>query len=233
MQFFVGTSGYSYKEWKGSFYPEKLPQKEMLSYYGGRLSTVEINNTFYRMPKTAVLQTWAEQVPDDFRFVLKASQRITHQKRLKDVEDETDYLLSTASVLEQRLGAVLFQLPPFLKKDVPRLTEFLHLLPTTTRCAFEFRHDSWFDDEVYDVLRSKSCALCLADVDDADPPELVSTANFGYVRLRRPSYTKPALKKWLAKLQAQPWDDAYVFFKHEDEGTGPKLATQFREMSDS
>lgn len=233
MQFFVGTSGYSYKEWKGSFYPEKLPQKQMLNYYGERLSTVEINNTFYRMPKSAVLESWAEQVPEDFRFVLKASQRITHFKRLKDVEDETDYLLSTASVLQARLGAVLFQLPPNLKKDVPRLQEFLHLLPSTPRFAVEFRHDSWFDEEVYAALSEKSCALCLADVDDADAPDLISTADFGYVRLRRAKYTKAALTKWLDRLRSQEWQAAYVFFKHEDEGTGPKLATQFRKLAEA
>jgi uncharacterized protein YecE (DUF72 family) len=233
MQFFVGTSGYSYKEWKGSFYPEKLPQKDMLKYYGERLSTVEINNTFYRMPKASVLESWAAQVPADFSFVLKASQRITHIKRLKEVDGDTDYLLSTAGVLERRLGAVLFQLPPNFKQDLARLTAFLDLLPAQPRFAFEFRHATWFDEEVYAALRNKSCAVCLADVDDAPEPGLVSTAPFGYVRLRRANYTPAELSRWLGKLKSQNWDAAYVFFKHEDAGTGPLLAQQFRDLAGS
>jgi uncharacterized protein YecE (DUF72 family) len=231
MRFFVGTSGYSYKEWKGTFYPEKLPQKEMLSYYATRLSTVEINNTFYRMPKASVLESWAGQVPEGFRFVLKASQKITHFKRLKDVEEETDYLIRTASVLKGRRGPLLFQFPPNFKKDLPRLEAFLRLVCDGAQAAFEFRHESWFDDEVFDCLRANSCALCAAAVDDAPSADLVGTADWGYVRLRRESYTDEDLKQWIKRLKSQGWGEAYVFFKHEDAGAGPKLAARFMELA--
>jgi uncharacterized protein YecE (DUF72 family) len=227
MQFFVGTSGYSYKEWKGTFYPQKLPAQEMLGYYAQRFSTVEINNTFYRMPKASVLETWAEQVPESFRFVLKAPQSITHRQRLKEAEDSTGYLLRTAAVLKNRLGPLLFQLPPNLKKDVPRLEAFLGLLSAETLAAFEFRHESWFDDEVFACLRARSCALCCADVDDMPCTQLISTADWGYVRLRREDYSDELLDEWLEKLKSQSWHTAYVFFKHEDAGIGPKLATRF------
>ena len=205
MQYFVGTSGFSYKEWKGTFYPEKLPQKKMLGYYAEQLSTVEINNTFYRMPKRAVLESWAEQVPDEFRFVLKASQRIMHHKRLREVEDEADYLWSTVPVLDKRLGPVLFQLSPNFKKDIPRLEAFVDLIPSRTQAAFEFRHESWFDEDVYACLRKKSCALCSADVDDAEPPAFVNTATWGYLRLRGNSYSDADLAGWMKKLEALGW----------------------------
>jgi len=230
MRFFVGTSGYSYKEWKGSFYPEKLAQKEMLSYYAQRFSTVEINNTFYRMPKAGVLESWAQQVPDGFRFVLKAPQKITHFKRLKDAEEETDYLLRTAAVLEGHRGPLLFQLPPNFKKDLPRLEPFLNLVGGTP-AAFEFRHESWFDDEVFECLRKNSCALCVADIDDSPCADLVNTAGWGYVRLRREDYTDEYLREWIERLRSQGWDEAYVFFKHEDAGIGPKLAARFLELA--
>jgi uncharacterized protein YecE (DUF72 family) len=231
MRFFVGTSGYSYKEWKGSFYPEKLPQKEMLSYYAQRFSTVEINNTFYRMPKASMLGSWGAQVPEAFRFVIKAPQRITHIKRLKEAEQDTDYLLSTISVLKNRLGPVLFQLPPNLKKDLARLAAFLDLIGDATQAAWEFRHESWLDPEVFDVLRARSAALCVADVDEAPTPELVSTARWGYIRLRRESYTDDQLVEWIAKLRSQPWEEVYVFFKHEDAGVGAKLGARFLELA--
>jgi uncharacterized protein YecE (DUF72 family) len=231
IRFFVGTSGYSYKEWKGSFYPEKLPPKEMLSYYAQRFSTVEINNTFYRMPKPSDLESWALQVPDSFRFVLKAPQTITHRKRLKGVEQDTDYLVRTAAVLKERLGPLLFQLPPNFKKDLPRLEAFLALLGEGTLAAFEFRHESWFDDEVFDSLRKKSCALCAADMEDATSTKLVGTVSWGYVRLRREEYTDQQLEEWIKRLRAQKWDEAYVFFRHEDTGTGPKFATRFLELA--
>lgn len=233
MRFFVGTSGYSYKEWKGSFYPEKLPQKEMLSYYAQRFSTVEINNTFYRMPKASVLESWADQVPDAFRFVLKAPQIITHRKRLKGVEQEMDYLLSTASALKRRQGPLLFQLPPNFQKDLPRLEAFLGLIGKGTLAAFEFRHESWFDEEVFTCLRTNSCALCIADMDDARAADLVSTAGWGYVRLRREDYSKEQLGEWIMRLRSQAWDEAHVFFKHEDAGTGPKFAARFLELAGS
>src|SRR5438132_13650700 len=153
MNLYVGTSGYSYKEWKGTFYPEDLPDKQMLHFYGERFRTVEINNTFYRMPKPLVLEGWAEEVPADFKFVLKASQRITHMQRLKDADDSVSYLLKVAGALKERLGPLLFQLPPFLKKDLPRLREFLALLRRERRAALEFRHESWFDEEIFGLLR--------------------------------------------------------------------------------
>jgi uncharacterized protein YecE (DUF72 family) len=231
MQFFVGTSGYSYKEWKGSFYPEKLPQKEMLRYYAARLGTVEINNTFYRMPRASVLESWAQQVPEGFRFVLKASQRITHHKRLRDAGDETEYLIRTAAVLQQRRGPLLFQLPPDFKKDLPRLEAFLSLLGDGGPAALEFRHASWFDGDVFECLRANSCALCFADMEESPGADLVRTAPWGYVRLRREDYTDESLREWIERLRAQGWDEAYVFFKHEDAGTGPRLAARFLELA--
>jgi uncharacterized protein YecE (DUF72 family) len=230
MHFFVGTSGYSYKEWKGSFYPEKLPAKDMLGYYAQRFSTVEINNTFYRMPAPSVLQSWSTQVPERFQFVLKAPQAITHFKRLKDVQEPTERFLQVASVLKEQLGPLLFQLPPNFKKDLPRLEGFLDLIPAGTRVALEFRHESWFDDEVFARLRAKSCALCVADSEDLPSPDLADTARFGMLRLRRENYSKQGLAAWLDKARSQKWDDAYVFFKHEDSGTAPKFATRFLEL---
>lgn len=203
----------------------------MLSYYAQRFSTVEINNTFYRMPTASVVESWAEQVPDLFRFVLKAPQTITHRKRLKDAEDETDRLLRTATVLRGRQGPLLFQLPPNFKKDLSRLEAFLGLIAGRTSAAFEFRHESWFDDEVFDHLRANSCALCIADTDDSPSPSLVNTAGWGYLRLRREGYTHESLGEWIEKLQSPGWNEAYVFFKHEDAGTGPKLAARFLDLA--
>jgi uncharacterized protein YecE (DUF72 family) len=185
MKIQVGTSGYSYKEWKGSFYPEKLPDKQMLHYYAERFKTVEINNTFYRMPKAAVLEAWASEVPADFQFVLKASQRITHMQRLKDCDESVSYFLEVAGTLKERLGPLLFQLPPNMKKDVPRLRTFLALLPSSRRSALEFRHASWFDDEVYQLLRDHNVALCIAEAEDDLEVPFMATAGWGYLRLRR------------------------------------------------
>jgi uncharacterized protein YecE (DUF72 family) len=229
----VGTSGYSYKEWKGPFYPEGLPDKEMLSWYGGQLNSVEINNTFYRMPKATVLESWAAQVPKTFRFSVKASQKITHRKRLKEAGEETRYLVSTLQTLGDRLGVLLFQLPPNLKKDLDRLTSFLGMLPRELPVAFEFRHESWMDEEVTEALRRHGAALCCADTeeDDADAP-LVATAPHGYLRLRRPDYADDDLKRWVDRVTAQPWDSAFIFFKHEDAGAGPRMARRFVEIAE-
>jgi len=227
MRLCVGTSGYSYKEWKGNFYPEKLPAKEMLRYYAERLPAVEINNTFYRLPKTSVLESWAEQVPDVFRFALKASRRITHFKRLKDTGDETEYLLRTATTLGKRLGVILFQLPPNLHKDLTRLERFLDLMSDETHAAFEFRHPSWSDEDVFARLRARDCALCISDTDEESEKRLVSTARWGYLRLRRQDYSDTDLVDWMKLVRAQNWEKAFVFFKHEDEGVGPKLARRF------
>lgn len=228
---YVGTSGYSYKEWKGTFYPEKLADKQMLQYYGERFRSVEINNTFYRMPKASVLETWAAAVPADFKFVLKASQRITHFQRLKDAGDSVSYLLDVAGVLKERLGPLLFQLPPDLKKDAPRLRDFLALLPPNRRLAFEFRHQSWFDDEVFGILRDHQAALCIAEAENDLEIPLVSTADWGYLRLRRPDYGDAELKAWAERVRQQGWRDAFIFFKHEDEGKGPQMARRFLELA--
>ena len=226
MRIAVGTSGYAYKEWKGSFYPEKLAQDKMLAFYGERFDTVEINNTFYRMPKESVLANWAAQVPDGFRFVLKASQRITHFKRLQDAGEELSYFLQTSSTLGPKLGPTLFQLPPNFKKDLPRLVAFLDLLPKHWRAAVEFRHASWHDDETHAALRDRQVALCAADTEGEEAP-VVPTDGWGYLRLRREQYEPGDIERWAQRVLAQPWDEAFVFFKHEDAGTGPKLAHAF------
>ena len=231
MNLHVGTSGYSYKEWKGNFYPEDLPAKEMLSYYSRRLPAVEINNTFYRLPQASMIENWRAQVPDEFRFSIKATQRITHIKRLNNVAEETKYLLGTSGLLGERLGVVLFQLPPNMKKDSGRLKSFLELLPSDTRAAFEFRHETWFDDETFDLLNKKDCALVVSDTDDKPLSEIITTAGWGYLRLRRTAYNENDLVDWMKRVKDQKWEDAFVFFKHEDEGTGPKLAAQFLELS--
>jgi uncharacterized protein YecE (DUF72 family) len=226
MRVLAGTSGFSYKEWKGSFYPEDLPAEEMLAYYAAKLPAVEINNTFYRMPKPALLEGWAAQVPADFRFILKASQRITHRKRLKEAGDEVAYFFQTAATLGDRLGPTLVQLPPNLKKDLPRLEAFLGVLPEGARAAFEFRHASWFEDDVYAALRAKGAALCIAEDEELATP-LVATAPWGYLRLRRQDYDDAAVAAWAEKVRGQAWSEAFVFFKHEDAGSGPRLAADF------
>lgn len=231
MNLHVGTSGYSYKEWKGTFYPEDLPEKQMLRYYGERFKTVEINNTFYRMPKASVLEAWAAEVPADFKFVLKASQRITHMQRLKNAGDSVSYLLDVAGILKERLGPLLFQLPPNFQKDVPRLRDFLGLLPLNRRAAFEFRHQSWFDQETFDLLRENRAVLCIAEAENELEIPFVSTADWGYLRLRRPDYGDPELKTWAKRVQQQDWKDAYIFFKHEEEGKGPAMAKRFLELA--
>jgi uncharacterized protein YecE (DUF72 family) len=230
MEIYVGTSGYSYKEWKGSFYPAELPDGEMLAYYGGRFNTVEINNTFYRMPTAKLLASWAEQVPNGFRFTLKASRKITHEKRLKETQEETEYLVRTALGLDGRLGTILFQLPPNLKKDSPRLEGFLGLLPRELRAAFEFRHPSWMDEEVFALLHGANAALCLSDTDESPAADLPSTADWGYLRLRRSGYETSDLADWAGRLRDREWKEAYVYFKHEEAGLGAQLAERFLEL---
>jgi uncharacterized protein YecE (DUF72 family) len=231
MNLYVGTSGYSYKEWKGNFYPEDLPAKEMLAYYARRLPAVEINNTFYRLPQPAMVENWRDQVPETFRFSIKATQRITHIKRLKNCAEETKFLIETASLLRERLGVVLFQLPPNSKKDVERLREFLECLPEPTRAAFEFRNDSWLDEETFALLRAKNFALVVSDTDEKPLTSITNLAAWGYLRLRKTSYSDQELSDWMQRVQDQKWKDAFVFFKHEDEGVGPKLAAQFLGLS--
>jgi len=228
MEIYAGTSGYSYKEWKGPFYPPKIPAGEMLQFYSGRLPTVEINNTFYRLPKESVLDGWAAQTPETFRFAIKASRKITHFKRLKGVEEETAYFLRVLGTLGKQLGVMFFQLPPNLKKDVDRLRAFMALLPARAPVAFEFRHPSWFDEEVADVLRERGYALCAADTADTEEAApIIKTGPWGYVRLRRPDYDDTALRAWATRFRDQGWDRVYVFFKHEDEAAGPRMAERF------
>lgn len=232
MELFSGSSGFSYKEWKGLFYPEKIKNPEMLSYYGEHLNTVEINNTFYRMPRKEMLEGWATQVPDRFCFAVKAPQRITHRERLKGSQASTQELLNALDGLGSRLGVLLFQLPPFLKADVETLEAFLSLLPKGVRCAFEFRHPSWFVPEVAEVLRSHNVAQAWVDWDDADKPVSgVSTANHGYVRLRAVEYSDAQLKDWLSRFRDQGWERVHAFFKHENEATAPQLAQRLQNLS--
>ena len=220
----AGASGYSFKEWKGTFYPEKIKAEDMLAFYADRLPTVEINNTFYRMPTTAMLEDWARSTPERFRFAIKAPRRITHMARLKaeTAADSVDFLYRNLAALGAKLGPVLFQLPPFLKKDLPRLTEFLRLLPEGHRAAFEFRNDSWFADDVYDALKAAGAALCLSEREDNTPPPLVETAPWGYVRLRLETYSDDDLEQWARRLEATSWREVYAYFMHEP--TAPAYA---------
>ena len=229
MRVIAGTSGYSYKEWKGTFYPADLPAAKMLPFYASHFASVEINNTFYRMPTEAAIAKWASEVPEGFTFVLKAPQRITHVKRLSGVESEVRYFVDVASALGPKLGPLLFQLPPNLKKDTERLHDFLSMIPRERRVALEVRHDSWLADDVYATLREHDAALCLSDTDEVTDPDalIVRTASWGYLRLRRSEYPGDSLTEWARRVEAQEWSDAYVFFKHEDEGKGPLFAKRF------
>jgi uncharacterized protein YecE (DUF72 family) len=220
----AGASGYSFKEWKGDFYPKDIKHDAMLAYYVARLPTVEINNTFYRMPKTSVLENWAATAPDRFRFSIKASRRITHMSRLRaeTAADPLRYLYTNLVALGDKRGPVLFQLPPFFKKDLPRLTEFLALLPKDHRAAFEFRNESWFEDDVYAALKAAGAALCLSEREDNAQPPLVETASWGYVRLRLEEYSDEALRLWAKRLIATGWSDVYAYFMHEP--TAPAYA---------
>ena len=229
---FAGASGYSYKEWKGSFYPESIKPEAMLAWYAERLPTVEINNTFYRMPKTEVLESWARSTPQAFRFAIKASRRITHMARLKagSAADSLDYLYRNLAALGAKRGPVLFQLPPFMKKDLPRLREFLGLLPEGHGAAFEFRNSSWFDDDVYDALKAAGAALCLSEREDGALPQLVETAPWGYVRLRLETYSDDDLERWADRLAATAWREIHVYFMHEP--TAPAYARALMRFSD-
>jgi len=224
----VGTSGYNYPEWKGTFYPDKLPAAKMLAYYVERFSTVEINATFYRMPNAKTVAGWATIAPAGFTYVLKAPQRITHFARLRNVDEPLRYFCDTAQGLGDKLGPLLFQLPPNFKKASERLGELLSLLPVGLRVAIEFRHESWFDEEVFALLRTHNAALCVADTEEGSTPA-VATADFGYLRLRAVEYSDADLKRWLETIErvGANWRDAFVFFKHEDSGTGPALARRF------
>ncbi len=233
MKIYVGTSGFAHKEWKGKFYPERISAKDMLSFYAGHLNSVEINNTFYHMPKESVLSSWAEQVPQDFVFALKAPQIITHLKQLQNVFEETEYLFRSLSTLGTKLGPVLFQFPKSFRANMPALENFLGIIPDDAACAFEFRSPSWLDAGVPDLLRKKRCSLCIADTDENPAHEIVDTVPWGYLRLRRSGYTDADLSQWAESILSQKWERAFVFFKHEDEAKGAELAIHFQELVDS
>ena len=231
MRIYVGTSGYNYTEWKGTFYPADLPAKSFFNFYGGRFRTVEINYTFYRMPTRKTTEGWLAQAPEGFIYVLKAPQRITHIQKLKDASESVAMFCDAARVLGAHLGPLLFQLPPTFRCDVARLAEFLSVVPRDVRTAFEFRHDSWLVDEVYATLAAHGAALCIADFGDKNTP-VHATARHGYFRLRDEGYQAADLERWADALasRAADWDDVFVFFKHEDEGKGPEFARQFLDI---
>jgi len=233
MKIHIGTSGFGYKEWKGKFYPDKIDPREMLRFYSGRLGAVEINNTFYHMPTRGVLTTWAEQVPDNFIFAFKAPQVITHQKHLRNVSEETDYLFRTLSILGTKLGPVLFQFPKSFRADRGVLESFLPLIPSNMSCAFEFRSPSWINAEILELLRKRGFCLCIADTDENPAGEIISTASWGYLRLRRSDYTDTDLSQWLERISSQKWKEIFVFFEHEDKAKGPEMAKCFRELASS
>ena len=228
---FAGASGYSFKEWKGTFYPDKMKPEEMLAFYSARLPTVEINNTFYRMPRVEMLADWAQTVPETFRFAVKAPRRITHISRIKaeSAADSVGFLYQNLAALGDKRGPVLFQLPPNMKKDAPRLASFLALLPADHRAAFEFRNASWFDDEVYETLKGSGAALVLSEREDNEPPPLVETAPWGYVRLRLETYTDDDLARWAVRLKATAWRDTFVYFMHEP--TAPAYAKSLMDFA--
>jgi uncharacterized protein YecE (DUF72 family) len=230
----IGTSGWNYTQWRGSFYPRDMKPAGMLAYYAARFSTVEVNNTFYRMPTATVVEGWAATVPARFSFVLKAPQRITHFARLRDVDDPVRFFCDTARLLGPKLGPLLFQLPPNFKVDTGRLADVLALLPPDLEAAFEFRNPTWFTEEVYTRLAGRNAALCIADNDDGATPA-VATADWGYLRLRATGYDDDALRAWLATMHriGTGWRNAFVFFKHEDEGTGPALGARLAKLVES
>jgi uncharacterized protein YecE (DUF72 family) len=225
----IGTSGYNYPEWKGSFYPPDLPAARMLPYYASKFPTVEINYTFYRMPTPTLIAGWRAQVPAEFRFTLKAPKRITHDQRLRaaDVADSVNAFILAASELGPQMAALLFQLPPHFKKDLGVLNEFLALLPPKTTAAFEFRNASWLADDVFDALHARNIALCIADSESRDTP-IVSTADYAYLRLRDEGYGDAEISQWTdtAQTLGETAKDVFVYFKHEDEGKGAMFGLQ-------
>lgn len=222
----VGTSGYNYPEWRGSFYPEKFSTDKMLAYYAERFSTVEINYTFYRMPTEKLLQGWFDGTPEHFTFTLKAPRRITHDAKLQRCEDTLQAFCRIAQTLGPKLGVLLFQLAPNFKKDVDVLRAFLELLPDGTRAAFEFRHASWFEPEVFDALRARQVALCVADSEKLSTP-VETTADYAYFRLRDEGYQQKDLERWAKVVADAPARNAFVYFKHEEQGLGPDFARRF------
>ena len=224
MRYLIGTSGYNYPEWRGTFYPEKFATAKMLAFYAERFNTVEVNYTFYRIPTPALLEGWARGTPEDFTFTLKAPRRITHDSKLQRCEDLTQTFCRTATTLGSKLGVLLFQLPPTFKRDDAVLGEFLEVIPEGTRAAFEFRHASWHDEAVFDALRRRNLALCVADSEKMSTP-LVATADYSYFRLRDEGYQPADIVRWGASINGlNGAGAAYVYFKHEEQGKGPEFA---------
>jgi uncharacterized protein YecE (DUF72 family) len=225
---YVGTSGYNYPEWRGTFYPEKFSTNKMLAYYAERFRTVEINYTFYRMPTEKLLKSWADGTPDNFSFTLKAPKRITHDAKLQRCEDNLQAFCRSAVTLGPKLGVLLFQLAPNFKRNTEVLKAFLDLLPEGTRAAFEFRHASWFEGDVFEALRARNMALCIADSEKLSTP-IEATADYGYFRLRDEGYQQADLEKWASTVKQLPATDTFVYFKHEEQGLGPDFARRFIE----
>jgi uncharacterized protein YecE (DUF72 family) len=227
---FVGTSGYQYPAWRGTFYPEKLATAKMLSFYAEQFRTTEINYSFHRIPNPKTIESWFQATTDSFKFGLKAPQKITHWSKLKDCADTLNYFFGVIADLGTKLGPILFQLPPTFKMDAALLADFLSPFPETIQAAFEFRHESWFDDAVFSLLRKHNAALCINESSDFAAPQ-IATANFGYLRLRREDYQPADIDRWAKIVQAQQaqWKEAFIYFKHEESGIGPKLAKQMIE----
>jgi uncharacterized protein YecE (DUF72 family) len=227
----IGTSGFQYAEWKGNFYPEDLPTGKMLPFYAERFSSTEINYTFHRIPAAKTIDNWNKVTPAKFRFALKAPQKITHWSKLRDCADTMRYFCDVVSALGEKLGPVLFQLPPNFKKDTFILADFVNGLPGGMRAAFEFRHESWFGDDVWEILKSRNVALCIAETEEFATPK-VTTADYGYLRLRREDYARTDIERWaeFVREQSERWSDAFVYFKHEGAGIGPKLAKHIMEI---
>jgi uncharacterized protein YecE (DUF72 family) len=227
----IGTSGFQYAEWKGNFYPEDLPTAKMLPFYAERFRTTEINYTFHRIPAAKTIENWNKLTPENFRFALKAPQKITHWSKLRDCADTMRYFHDVVCGLGQKLGPILFQLPPNFKKDAVLLADFVNCFPTGMRAAFEFRHDSWFGDDIWQIFRDRNVALCIAENEEFATPK-IATADYGYLRLRREDYSENDVERWSAFVceQSERWTDTFVYFKHEEAGIGPKLASQMMKL---
>ncbi len=231
MNLYLGTSGFQYAEWKGTFYPEDLPAAKMLPFYAEHFSTTEVNYTFHRIPSAKTVENWTRLTPDGFRFALKAPQKVTHFAKLRNCADTVDYFYEVVSGLGERLGPVLFQLPASFKKDAPLLAEFTAHLPPSLRAAFEFRSETWLNEEIFEILRQRNCALCLADTEKLSAP-VVMTADWSYYRLRREDYQPADVKRWAETIREKSSSHAevFVYFKHEESGMGPKLAKQLQQF---
>jgi uncharacterized protein YecE (DUF72 family) len=231
MKIYTGTSGYGYKPWKGRFYPKDLPEKDMLKYYSSQFNSVEINNTFYSMPSAAILQSWKTEVPAGFRFFIKAPSKITHVKRLKNCEDELKYFIDLSLTIEKSFSGFLFQLPPNYKKNMEVFENFISLIPPKIKAAFEFRHESWQEQEVYNCLKKRNFALCMADTDELPVKNIVATASWGYLRLRKEDYSEMEIKAWYNKITKQEWKEVFIYFKHEDKANGTRFAAKLRDLN--